>query len=131
MIFFSKIIFYISLLFLVIISLYPGSLIGYFLYGNLSQQPDLISNPYGTTINHLVCYIYISIIGFFIYNKTKYFRKLLYTLFFLSITLELAHLLIPKRSFQIEDLVANILGVIIAYCVIKIIYYFVKKYEQI
>ena len=129
MIFFSKIIFYISLLFLVIISLYPGSLIGYFLYGNLSQQPDLISNPYGTTINHLVCYIYISIIGFFIYNKTKYFRKLLYTLFFLSITLELAHLLIPKRSFQIEDLVANILGVIIAYCVIKIIYYFVKKYE--
>jgi VanZ family protein len=131
MIFFSKIIFYISLLFLVIISLYPGSLIGYFLYGNLSQQPDIISNPYGTTINHLVCYIYISIIGFFIYNKTKYFRKLLYTLFFLSITLELAHLLIPKRSFQIEDLVANILGVIIAYCVIKIIYYFVKKYEQI
>ena len=61
MIFFSKIIFYISLLFLVIISLYPGSLIGYFLYGNLSQQPDIISNPYGTTINHLVCYIYISI----------------------------------------------------------------------
>ena len=131
MIFFSKIIFYISLLFLVIISLYPGSLIGYFLYGNLSQQPDIISNPYGTTINHLVCYIYISIIGFFIYNKTKYFRKLLYTLIFLSITLELVHLLIPKRSFQIEDLVANILGVIIAYCVIKIIYYFVKKYEQI
>ena len=127
MIFFFKIVFYNSLLFLVIVSLYPGSLIGYFLYGNLSQQPDLISNPYGTTINHLICYTYISIIGFFIYNQTKYFKKLLYTLFFLSITLELSHLVIPKRSFQVEDLIANILGVVIAYCVIRIYILFCKK----
>jgi len=129
MIFFFKIVFYNSLLFLVIVSLYPGSLIGYFLYGNLSQQPDLISNPYGTTINHLICYTYISIIGFFIYNQTKYFKKLLYTLFFLSITLELSHLVIPKRSFQVEDLIANILGVVIAYCVIRIYILFCKKNE--
>ena len=127
MFFFSKILFYTSLLFLIIISLYPGSLIGYFLYGNLNQQPDLISNPYGTTINHFICYAYISIIGFFIYNKTKYFKKLVYALFFLSIALELAHLIIPKRSFQIEDLFANILGVIIGYCVIKIYLLFYKK----
>ena len=41
---FLKYIFYISLLFLIIISLYPGSLLGYLLYADFSQQPNLIEN---------------------------------------------------------------------------------------
>ena len=129
MVSFFKLIFYTSLAFLIIISFYPGSLIGYFLYGDLSRQPELVNNPFGNTINHFICYIYISLIGFFIYHQTKYFYKIFYTLIFLSIILELAHLIIPKRSFQIEDLLANILGVIAAYCAIKIYLIFSKKYE--
>ena len=126
---FFKLIFYTSLLLLIIISFYPGSLIGYFLYGDLGRQPELVQNPFGNTINHLICYIYISLIGFFIYYQTKYFPKIFYVLIFLSIILELAHLIIPRRSFQIEDLIANILGVFIAYCAIKIYLLFRKKYE--
>jgi len=129
MVSFFKLIFYTSLVLLIIISLYPGSLIGYFLYGDLSRQPELVHNPFGNTINHFICYIYISLIGFFIYQQTKYFYKIFYILIFLSIILELAHLIIPKRSFQIEDLLANILGVIAAYCVIKIYLMFSRKYE--
>ena len=51
---FLKYIFHISLLFLIIVSLYPGSLIGLILYGDLGKQPNLIENPIGTTIYHFI-----------------------------------------------------------------------------
>ena len=115
-----KSIFHISVLFLIMISLWPGSLIGFLLYGDWGQQPDLIENPFGTAINHFIFYVYISLLGFFLYVKNENFKKLVYGLFFLSITLELFHLIIPNRSFQLEDLLGNIFGVIVAYFVIKI-----------
>tara|TARA_B100000686_G_scaffold36562_1_gene38025 strand:+ start:576 stop:962 length:387 start_codon:yes stop_codon:yes gene_type:complete len=123
-----KLIFHISVLFLIIISLWPGSLLGFLLYNDWGQQPDLIENPFGTTINHFIYYIYISLLGFFIYLKNENFKKLVYGLFFLSITLELLHFLIPNRSFQLGDLIGNILGVTVAYFVIKI-YLFINNHE--
>ena len=119
-------IFHISILFLIIISLWPGSLLGYLFYGDWGQQPDLIQNPFGTTINHFLYYVYVSLLGFFVYLKTENFKKLVYGLFFLSITLELLHYIIPNRSFQLTDLIGNILGVIVAYSVIKIYLFFNK-----
>ena len=126
MIKFLKSIFYISVLFLIIISLYPGSLLGYLLYGDLSQQPNLIKNPFGTTINHFIYYIYVSLLGFFLYLKNQSFQKLVYGLFFLSVILEVLHFIIPNRSFQLGDLIGNILGVIVAYSVVKIYLFFNK-----
>ena len=126
MILFLKFIFHISVLFLIIISLYPGSLLGYLLYGDFGQQPNLVKNPFGTTINHFICYIYVSLLGFFIYIRSENFKKLVYVLFFLSIVLELFHFTIPNRSFQLGDLVGNILGVAVAYSVVKI-YLFLNK----
>ena len=126
MITFLNLIFHISVLLLIIISLWPGSLLGFLLYGDWGQQPNLIDNPFGTTINHFVFYVYISLLGFFLYLKNENFKKIVYGLFFLSIILELFHLIIPNRSFQLEDLIGNILGVIVAYFVIKI-YLFIRK----
>tara|TARA_B100001996_G_scaffold307501_1_gene248912 strand:- start:77 stop:460 length:384 start_codon:yes stop_codon:yes gene_type:complete len=122
-----KSIFHISILFLIVISLWPGSLIGFLLYYDWSQQPNLIQNPFGTTINHFICYLSISLMGFSIYAKNENFKKLVYGLFFLSITLEIFHYIIPKRSFQLEDLLANIFGVMVAYFVIKIYLFFNKS----
>ena len=122
-----KSIFHISVLFLIVISLWPGSLIGFLLYNDWSQQPDLIQNPFGTTINHFICYGCISLMGFSIYAKNENFKKLVYGLFFLSITLEIFHLVIPNRSFQLQDLLANIFGVMVAYFVIKIYLFFNKS----
>ncbi len=126
MILFLKFIFHISVLFLIIISLYPGSLLGYLFYGDLSQQPNLVHNPFGTTINHFICYVYVSLLGFFIYSGKKNFQKLVYSMFFLSAILELLHFIIPNRSLQLGDLIANILGVIVAYSVVKIYLFFSK-----
>ena len=117
---FLKFIFHISTLFLIIISLYPGSLLGYLLYGDLSQQPDVIKNPFGTSINHFIYYAYVSFLGFFLYLKNQSFQKLVYGLFILSVILEVLHFIIPNRSFQLGDLIGNILGVLVAFFVVKI-----------
>ena len=126
MIWILKYIFNFSVLFLIIISLWPGSLLGFLFYGDWGQQPNLVENPIGTTINHFIYYIYLSLLGFFLYLKNENFKKLVYGLFFLSITLELLHFMIPNRSFELADLVANIFGVTVAYSVIKI-YLFINK----
>tara|TARA_B100001750_G_C15037581_1_gene364966 strand:- start:148 stop:531 length:384 start_codon:yes stop_codon:yes gene_type:complete len=123
---FLKSIFHISVLFLIIISLYPGSLLGYLLYGDWGQQPNLIKNPFGTTINHFIYYFYVSFLGFFLYLRSENFTKLVYGLFFLSVILELFHFMIPNRSFQLGDLIGNILGVVVAYSVLKIYLFFDK-----
>ena len=123
---FLKSIFHISALFLIIISLFPGSLLGYLLYGDWGQQPNLIKNPFGTTINHFIYYFYVSLLGFFLYSRSENFTKLVYGLFFLSVILELFHFIIPNRSFQLGDLIGNILGVVVAYSVLKIYLFFDK-----
>ena len=128
MIWILKYIFHFSVLFLIIISLWPGSLLGFLFYGDWGQQPNLVENPIGTTINHFIYYIYLSLLGFFIYLKNENFKKLVYGLFFLSITLELLHFIIPNRSFELVDLVGNIFGVMVAYLVIKI--YLFISHEQ-
>ena len=46
--------------------------------------------------------------------------------FFLAVFLELSHILVPNRAFQLYDLLANILGVLVAYFLVKIYLYFIK-----
>ena len=123
---FLKSIFHISVLFLIIISLYPGSLLGYLLYGDWGQQPNLIKNPFGTTINHFIYYFYISMLGFCLYLRKSNFQKLVYSLFFLSIILEILQFVVPKRVFEINDVSANFIGVLSAFLLVKI-YKFWRK----
>ena len=121
---FLKPIFHISILFLITISLFPGSLLGFLFYDDWGLQPNFIENPFGTTINHFIYYVCVSLLGFFLYLRSKSLKKLIYGLFFLSIILEVLHFIIPNRSFQIVDLFGNILGVIVAYFIVKIYLFF-------
>ena len=65
--------YYFSLLILFVLYLFPGSLIGYLLYGNLGQQPNLISNPIGTSINHLIFFFCLTILGLVVRLKYQNF----------------------------------------------------------
>ena len=110
--------YYFSLTGLLILYLFPGSLIGYFLYGDFSRQPDVIPNPMGTSINHALAFFYLSILGLISYMKGATFNQTIIFLLILSIVLELSHLIIPNRSFQSLDLFANLLGTLLAIVVI-------------
>ena len=104
--------YYLSLVVLLIIYLYPGSIIGYLLYADLGKQPSLINNPIGTAINHFFYFFYLTFLGL-IYNlsEKKFINSFLF-LFVLSIFLELLHFFIPNRTFELNDLLANIIGVL-------------------
>ena len=115
----SKYLFYFSFIILLILYLFPGSLIGFFLYGNLGRQPDLISNPLGTSINHLIFFFYLSSLGFLLQNSHKKFVNSFSFLFLISIILELSHFFIANRAFELNDLYANSLGVLMAYFIFK------------
>ena len=106
-------IYYFSLVVLFIIYLFPGSLIGYFLYGNLGQQPNLIPNPIGTSINHLIFFSYITILALIIRRKVKNILTDYKIILFISFILEILHFIIPNRAFEFYDLIANMLGVLI------------------
>ena len=110
--------YYISLVGLLVLYLFPGSLIGYFLYGNLAQQLDIIPNPIGTSINHAIVFFYLTTLGLITYLKEKNYSKTLFLLLSLSILLEISHFIIPNRSFQLLDLFANLLGTLLAIVII-------------
>ena len=104
--------YYLSLVVLLIIYLFPGSIIGYLLYGDLGKQPNFVNNPIGTSINHFFYFSYLTFLGL-IYNlgERKFINSFLF-LFILSFFLELLHFFIPNRAFELNDLLANIIGVL-------------------
>ena len=113
--------YYFSLVSLFVLYLFPGSLIGYFLYGNLGQQPDLIPNPIGTSINHLISFTWLSFLAFIMRVKEKKFINSFQFLFFTSILLEILHYFIPNRAFEYYDLFANCIGIVLTYLLIQLI----------
>ena len=122
-----KYLYYFSLIVLLILYLFPGSLIGYLLYGDFGKQPNLIPNPIGTSINHALAFFYLSIFGLISYLRDKSFNQATTFLISLSIILELSHYFIPNRSFQFLDLFGNLFGTILA----SLIIIFYKKYKKI
>ena len=120
----AKYLYYFSLVVLIILYLFPGSLIGYLLYGNFGRQPNLINNPIGTSINHLFFFIYLGLLSFIIGLREKKLISSFQFLFFISILLEIFHFIIPDRVFQYQDLFANSTGVAIVYL---LYFLFMKK----
>ena len=121
-----RILFHILILLLIVLSLYPGSILGFLLYGDFRLQPQITKDFLYISSQHLYVYLLVSTLGFFSYLRDKKFNLVIIYLFFLSIILEVSHLVISERSFQILDLTSNILGVLIAYIVV-LIYKFWRK----
>ena len=124
--FFSNhiIIFYAINSFLIIFYLFPGSLIGWLIFGNLDKQPQ-ITRDFIISSNHFYTFLFLTIIGFLTFVKSHQVKPLTLYLIFLSIILELLHFLIPNRSFEWSDLFGNFLGVV----VVIFINNFINKYE--
>jgi hypothetical protein len=119
-----KIIFYSINFSLIFLYLFPGSLIGYVVYGSKKIQPQ-ITPDFIISSNHFYVFVLISIIGFFTFIKQNQIKFLKIYLFSISIVLELLHFLIPERTFQWSDLFGNLVGVIVVIFIKSLI----NKYE--
>ena len=115
-----RIIFYSLNIFLITLYLFPGSLVGWFIYGNKKIQPQ-ITPDFIISSNHFYVFILISAIGFLSFKNQNQIKNLIIYLVLLSLILEIFHLFIPERSFQLSDLFGNFLGVVVVIFVRKLI----------
>ena len=125
--FFSKykFIFYLSNFILMVLYLFPGSLLGCYLYDNCQLQPQLTPD-FLISSNHLYAFGLLSILGLFTYKNSNKLNFLNMYLVLFSIILEISHIFIPARSFEFSDLFGNLFGVLI----VLMTNFFYKKYEN-
>ena len=122
--FFSKfkLIFYLLNLILISFYLLPPSIINIFLYNDLYFYSQ-INVEFKVSANHIYVFIVFSFVGFLTYVKLNHLIFLSIYLIFISVILELTHLLIPYRGFELAGLFGNIIGILIG----LIISFFYKK----
>jgi len=118
----NKFIFYIINILLIFIYLFPGSIFGCILYDDCFLQPQLTPD-FIVSSNHLYAFLTLSIIGFITFRNTKKIFLLNIYLILLSLLLEILHIIIPNRSFELSDLFGNLIGVTI----VIIINFFLKN----
>ena len=119
-----KLLFQVLNIIFIILYVYPGSILGYFLYRDFSIQPQ-ITKDFLVSSNHVYAFLVLSLIGLFAYYKSSKVIILNY-LILISIILEVLHLVIPNRSFQYSDLFGNIIGVFLSILLLNI-YNFLEK----
>ena len=120
-----KLVFFIANTTLILLYIFPGSILGWFLYDDIGIQPQISPN-FVVSSNHVYAFSVLSILGYLPYEIKK--LKFIFSyLFFISIFLELLHLIIPNRGFEFSDLFGNIMGVSIIYLYYQISKIFTKK----
>ncbi len=124
----KKSIFHILNITFILLYIYPGSILGFLLYGNSNQQPQ-ITLDFIVSSNHVYAFFVLSLLGFINYYKTNKILIIAYLLF-ISIFLEVLHIMIPNRSFQFSDLFGNMIGVLLALLAVIFLNY-LKKNEYI
>ena len=120
-----KFIFYSLNIILIFFYLFPGSIFGFLINNNIYKHPQ-ITPDFIISTNHLYSFLLLSFVGLLTFGKKKQFKILSIYLIFLSIILELSHIIIPNRGFEFSDLFGNLLGVIITI----LLKYFFKKDEN-
>ena len=115
-----KVFFYIANFVLIFLYLFPGSLIGCFLYDDCKIQPQITKDLPFISSNHVYAFLLLSVIALLTYLKHSRIKLVIYYLFFLSVILEILHIIIPMRSFEWSDLLGNMLGVFIVFVIYEI-----------
>ena len=115
-----------SLLVILLFYFFPGDIVSYFMQRSFDTNYNSTQNPVahsihflintgGHPINHTLAFSYITAGGLLTYFKKKNFHVSIFFFIFLSIFLELTHLITPNRAFELNDLLSNISGVAITF----------------
>ena len=128
---FFKIGFYSANIILITLYLFPGSIFGCFLYANCYLQPQItkdliVREDFILSSNHIYAFVLLTTLGVFSFHNTRKINFLIVYSFLLSIILELFHIIIPFRGFEMSDLFGNIVGVILVIFIYKIVIRYVK-----
>jgi VanZ family protein len=127
---FLKISFYSANIILISLYLFPGSIFGCFLFDNCNFTPQITRDPIVRDIvissNHIYAFALLTSLGVFSFHNNKKINFLIVYLFLLSIILELFHITIPVREFEMSDVLGNIIGVIVVIFIYKIVIRYVK-----
>ena len=112
--FFSKfkIFFFVINLLLIVLYLFPGSLLGCIFFDNCKVQPQ-ITPDFIISSNHFYAFGLVTILGYLTFFNSEKLNQVLYYLLVISVLLEVFHLVIPERSFQWLDVFGNLLGVVV------------------
>ena len=122
----TKILFNIINTITIILYVYPGSILGFLIYGEFHKQPQITQDFLSISSNHVYTFFLLSSVGLIAYYKSNKILILNY-LILSSIILEILHLLIPNRSFQYGDLFGNITGVLMPILLFTIFNFWRKK----
>ena len=122
----TKILFNIINTITIILYVYPGSILGFLIYGEFHKQPQITQDFLSISSNHVYTFFLLSSVGLMAYYKSNKILILNY-LILSSIILEILHLLIPNRSFQYGDLFGNITGVLMSILLFTIFNFWRKK----
>ena len=112
--------FYFFNVILIIFYLFPGSILGCFLYNDCNIQPQ-ITRDFIISSNHFYAFVVLTSLGIISFYNTKKINSLSIYLVLLSIILESLHIIIPIREFEMADLFGNMVGVILAMFIYKVI----------
>jgi glycopeptide antibiotics resistance protein len=104
--------FHLANLILISFYLYPGSLIGHIIYDDFTKQPEIVES-FIIPLNHFFAFVFLSTLGILAYRNNNKINILINYLFLISIILELIHIVIPLRAFEVQDLLGNILGTVL------------------
>ena len=111
---FYKLSFYFWLLFIFLVSIYPGNLIKLVLIG------DPTTHPGGDKVSHFLTYFVLGVLFNLSYKKNSFFKVMVGFLIFFSIIMELLHMIIPNRFYENFDLLMNFLGLVVGIYIINI-----------
>ena len=111
---FYKLSFYFWLLFIFLVSVYPGNLINLVLIGDPTTYPG------GDKVSHFLAYFVLGVLFNLSYKKKSFFKVMLGFLILFSIIMELLHMIIPERFYENFDLLMNFLGLVIGIYIINI-----------
>ena len=122
----TKILFNIINTITIILYVYPGSILGFLIYGEFYKQPQITQDFLSISSNHVYAFLLLSSVGLIAYYESNKILILNY-LILSSIILEILHLLIPNRSFQYGDLFGNVVGVLMSILLFSIFNFWRKR----
>ena len=122
----TKILFNIINTITIILYVYPGSILGFLIYGEFHKQPQITQDFLSISSNHVYAFLLLSSVGLIAYYESNKILILNY-LILSSIILEILHLLIPNRSFQYGDLFGNVVGVLMSIFLFTIFNFWRKR----